>query len=102
MVTAGLGAIGSAAGTAAKAQEEITGGGGSPDQIVQAMENAINKLTGQIRDKQGEIAKTLNAYAGEVKENKSNPPTPYVSPRPKLAGMEGDGLTTSEGVGNPE
>lgn len=101
-VVAGLGAVGSAAGTAAQLPQYVSGSGGSPESIVQAMEDAIEKLTSQIRDKQSEIAKMLYAYVGEVSQGKGDPPTPYLLKRPNLAGMEGKELITSEGIGTPK
>lgn len=98
-VVAGVGAAASAAGTVQQGMQEVKGSGGSAEQVVQSMGTAIDELTTQIRDKQAQIAKTLSAYAGEASRGKGSPPTPFVSARPKLAGMEGSGLISGEGVG---
>ncbi|GAB3504953.1 hypothetical protein [Amycolatopsis cihanbeyliensis] len=102
-VVAGVGAAANVAGAAAKGAEVLAkGGGGSAEQIVGSMKTAIEKLTGQIRDKQGQIAKTLTGYAGEVEQHKLTKPSPFFSPRPQLADMRGSELTGDKGVGEPE
>ncbi|WP_216214137.1 hypothetical protein [Amycolatopsis aidingensis] len=101
-VVAGVGAAANTAGAVVKGAEMVKGGGGSAEQIVGSMQTAIEKLTGQIREKQGQIAKTLSGYAGEIDQHKMTKPSAFFSPRPKLADMRGSELTGEKGVGEPE
>ncbi len=98
-VVAGVGAAVNATGAATKGVEAVKGGGGTAAQVLESMKKAIDELTGQIRDTQGQIAETLNGYAGEVDMQKNKEPSAFVSARPKLAGMKGAELTSGKGLG---
>lgn len=98
MTFAVVGAASAVGGAAQKGYEAVEGSGGSAEQVVSSMKDAIDKLTGHISEKEGQIAKALNGYAGEVNQQKSKEDSPFVSARPKLAGMEGTELTSSAGV----
>ncbi|MHA6802150.1 hypothetical protein [Salinifilum ghardaiensis] len=95
---AAVGAASAVGGAAQKGYEAVKGSGGSAEQVVNSMKSAIDKLTEHIREKQGEITKALNGYAGEVGQQ-NRPNSPFVSPRPELAGIEGEALTSNKGVG---
>lgn len=98
VVVAAVGAA-AAVGGAAQDATKLTGAGGTAEQVVQSMKTAIDKLTNEIRAEQDRIAKAADHYAGEVQQHKDGEKSPFVTPRPKLAGMEGDKLTSRMGMG---
>ncbi|WP_438388773.1 hypothetical protein [Actinopolyspora saharensis] len=92
---AAVGAASAVGGAAQKGYEAVKASGGSAEQVVSSMEDAIGKLTEHISKERGRITKSLNDCAGAITQGKSH----FVSPRPKLAGMEGENLTSGMGVG---
>lgn len=72
------------------------GGGGSPEQIINSMEGDINKITKEIKETEGKIAKALSGMNGEMDKDKRA----FVAPKPALAGMHGKELTGDEGLGD--
>ncbi|GAB3546840.1 hypothetical protein J2S53_003147 [Actinopolyspora lacussalsi] len=95
---AAVGAASAVGGAAQKGYEVVKKSGGSAEQVINSMKETIGEATTYIRKEQGKITKALNDYAGEVdRQNKSD--SPFVSARPKLAGMSGSVLTSDKGVG---
>ncbi|ASU80610.1 hypothetical protein CDG81_22675 [Actinopolyspora erythraea] len=95
---AAVGAASAVGGAAQKGFEAVKKNGGSAEQVVNSMKETIDALTERVGEEQGEITKALNDYAGEVdRQNKAD--SPFVSARPKLAGMSGSVLTSGKGVG---
>lgn len=99
-VVAGIGAAVNTVGAAGKGVQTMKGSGSTADQVLDSMEKALEELASQIRDTQGQVAKTLNAYAGEVDMQQNKEPSDFVARRPKLAGMDGAALTSGEGLGH--
>lgn len=96
---AAVGAASAVGGAVQKGYESVKGNGASAEQVVSSMKTAIDELTKHIREQEGQIAKAMNGYAGEVnRQNKES--SPFVSARPKLAGMEGRVLTSGKGIGS--
>lgn len=96
-VVAGVSAAAAVGGAATKATD-LTGGGGTAEQVVQSMKSAIDKLTNEIRAERGRIAKAVDYYAGNVEQHQGDN-SPFVTPRPDLAGMRDDKLTSRRGMG---
>ncbi|SDP74304.1 hypothetical protein SAMN04487905_10854 [Actinopolyspora xinjiangensis] len=95
---AAVGAASAVGGAVQKGYEAVKKSGGSAEQVVNSMKETIDALTERVGEKQGEITKALNDYAGAVdRQNKAD--SPFVSARPKLAGMSGSVLTSDKGVG---
>ncbi|SFT92780.1 hypothetical protein SAMN04487904_113130 [Actinopolyspora lacussalsi subsp. righensis] len=95
---AAVGAASAVGGAAQKGVKAVKKNGGTAEQVINSMKEGIDELNEEIRKDQGEITKALNDYAGEVdRQNKAD--SPFVSARPKLAGMSGSVLTSDQGVG---
>jgi len=95
-----VGAAASVADSAVKGKEAIDAKGGSAEQIVHSMQNAIKKLTHRIQEEQGKISKAMHAWGDEAEDAKGKEKSAYHTPRPKLAGMEGEELTGEKGLGD--
>lgn len=93
-----VGAAGAAGSAGVAGKEAFKASGGSAEQVVKSMKQAIDKLTNKIRDNENKISKALSDIDEEIKNNKQG----FVSARPKLAGMEGDELTSDNGLGRAE
>ncbi|WP_019856203.1 hypothetical protein [Actinopolyspora mortivallis] len=96
---AAVGAASAVGGAAQKGYEAVKKSGGSAEQVVNSMKEAISEATTYIREEQGKITGALNGYAGEV-SRQSGENSSFVSARPKLAGMSGSVLTSGRGVGD--
>ncbi|QGK71718.1 hypothetical protein GIY23_21330 [Allosaccharopolyspora coralli] len=94
-VIAAVGAAGSVGNAGVAASKVVKKPGGSVDQVLKSMEDAIRELTKEIQDSGGKIAEALNGITGQVQGAKDS----FVSPRPALAGMEGDVTTSERGLG---
>lgn len=94
---AAIGAVG-AVGNAITSAKKLEGGGATPDDIVESLKESVYELTEWIKTKQGRVAYTLKAYAGEIGDPDSTEKTDYVTPRPKLAKLDDDELVSDQGV----
>lgn len=94
-VIAAVGAAGSVGSAGVAADKVINKPGGSVEQVVKSMRDAIEELTREIQRSGGKIARALNGISGQVQGAK----TDFLSPRPALAGMEGGEATSEEGLG---
>lgn len=92
---AAVGAVGSVGAAAMDGEKVVNKEGGSADQVVQSMKSSIDELTEEIRKSGGKVAKALNGISGEVEADRSA----FVSARPALAGMDGDEVTSDDGLG---
>ncbi|TCP50842.1 hypothetical protein EV191_107106 [Tamaricihabitans halophyticus] len=95
----GLAAVGAAGavGSAGVAADDLRRdkAGGSTEQVVNSMKEAIQELSQEIRSSGQKVSHALISATNEVQKYKDS----FVSERPTMAGMTGKSLTSDEGLG---
>jgi len=94
-VIAAVGAVGVTGSAGIAGQKAFNEPGGSTEQVVKSLENAIKRITEETKKAGGKVAHALAGVHRQVDSARDD----FVSPRPALAGMDGGETTGESGLG---
>ena len=92
---AAVGAVGVTGSAGIAADKAFNEPGGTTEQVVTSLENAIKRITDETKNAGSKIANALAGVHAQAQGARED----FISPRPAFAGMEGDETTSESGLG---